>query len=186
MSLQPSRRLLLKCALGGAVTLALNSRTATAASAIKKRERCVLRLANTHTHEQLNVLYKYDGQYIPQSLDRLDYHLRDHRQNEARVMDPELFDQLYEIQRLLGSKDTFEIISGYRSMTTNEMLRRTSSGVAKNSYHVKGQALDIRLQNTPLSDLRQAAIDLQAGGVGIYSGSNFVHIDTGPVRHWGS
>lgn len=195
MTIQLQRRRLLTAAAGGATALALGSfsnsvfagYSATESTANpSKREKHVIRLANTHTYEELNVTYKVGGNYIEQSLDRLDYHLRDHRKNEAIVMDRRLFDQLYALQQTLESNEIFEIISGYRSAKTNAMLRSKSSGVAKNSFHILGRALDIRLRNTSLSDLHQAALDLKAGGVGRYSSSNFIHIDTGEVRNWGS
>jgi len=195
MTVQTHRRNLLKAALYGSAAVALNplnSKTALAGTGLNAdytelaRKQNIIKLASTHTGEELNVLYKDHGQYVPHNLDRLNHLLRDHREDEARVMDPRLFDQLSAIQSKLGTEETFEIISGYRSPKTNSMLRKTSSGVAKQSYHMLGQAMDIRLRNVSLSDLHYAAIELNAGGVGLYSSSDFVHIDTGPVRNWGS
>ena len=99
-------------------------------------------------------------------------------------MDPALFDQLWQIQRLLEDDATVEIISGFRTKKTNNMLRGRSSGVAKNSYHQKGQAIDFRLPAVPTKQVRNVAIHLQNGGVGYYRKSNFIHIDSGPIRAW--
>ncbi len=152
-------------------------------AATVKHER-VLKFFNTHTHEELSVAYWSDGKYSKDGLAKLDLLLRDHRANEAVIMDPKLFDQLWAVQQRLQSTDTFEIISGYRSPATNAMLRKRSSGVASRSYHLQGRAIDIRLRGSKTSDLRQAALEMKAGGVGYYPGSDFIHIDTGPVRSW--
>ena len=99
-------------------------------------------------------------------------------------MDRALFDQISQIQSLLGTQAEVQIISGYRSPATNEALRSKSSGVAKKSYHMLGKAIDFRLDGVKLSHVREAAISLKAGGVGYYAKSDFVHIDTGPARQW--
>ncbi|EEX66577.1 lipoprotein putative [Vibrio metoecus] len=99
-------------------------------------------------------------------------------------MDKVLFDQLSEIQFLLGTQAEVHIVSGYRSPATNKQLRSKSKGVAKKSYHMSGQAIDFRLDGVSLKKIREAAISLQAGGVGYYPKSRFIHIDTGPVRQW--
>ena len=118
------------------------------------------------------------------SLDQLDYLLRDHRQHEMHVIDPQIFQQLHELQARLGVKSTIDVLSGYRSIETNEMLRRTSSNVAKQSFHTWGRAIDIRMRGVATTLVRDTAIEMNAGGVGYYKGSNFVHLDTGPVRTW--
>lgn len=99
-------------------------------------------------------------------------------------MDKRLFDQISKIQTMLGVEAEVQIVSGYRSPATNEALRAQSSGVAKKSYHMLGQAIDFRLDGVDLKKVRDAARDLKAGGVGFYPSSDFVHIDTGPVRYW--
>jgi uncharacterized protein YcbK (DUF882 family) len=99
-------------------------------------------------------------------------------------MDPELLDLIYDIRQSLGGNGTYEIISAYRSPKTNEMLRGSSSGVAENSQHLLGKAIDVRLRNVNTSELRDAAVALQRGGVGYYKDSDFVHVDTGRVRRW--
>ena len=99
-------------------------------------------------------------------------------------MDTKLFDQMYLLQQTTGVNGSFQIISAYRSPATNEKLRAKSNGVAKRSLHMQGRAIDIRLPGCDLKNLRNAALDLKAGGVGYYAKSNFIHIDTGRVRRW--
>jgi uncharacterized protein YcbK (DUF882 family) len=139
---------------------------------------------HTHTHKALEVTYAVDGEFIESALEEVNNFLADFRTGSATVMDFELLDLIYEVRASLGSNDTFEVISAYRSPETNEMLRSKSRGVAKNSQHLLGKAIDVRLRNVATSDLRDAAIKMQGGGVGYYEGSNFVHIDTGRVRRW--
>jgi uncharacterized protein YcbK (DUF882 family) len=102
-------------------------------------------------------------------------------------MDPQLLDLLYDVKTYLGDADArFEVLSGYRSPRTNQMLRETSGGVAKNSLHLTGQAIDVRFPDLPTRYIRDAAIALERGGVGYYRRSDFVHLDTGSVRRWGA
>lgn len=144
-----------------------------------------LSLLHTHTEEALEIAYRIGGEYQRSALRRLNYFLRDYRTDEVAFIDPRLYDMLYLIQQRTGNPDgTFEIVSAYRSIETNEELRRYSSHVARNSFHLSGQALDIRLQRTSTRAVRNAALDLERGGVGYYPASDFVHIDTGDVRHW--
>ena len=110
--------------------------------------------------------------------------LSDFRTGDTTTIDPELLDLIYEVRESLGSNAAFEVISAYRSPRTNEMLRSNSSGVARNSQHLLGKAIDVRLRGVPTRTLRDAAIDLQRGGVGYYEQSDFVHMDTGRVRRW--
>lgn len=137
-----------------------------------------------HTGEKLSATYWADGEYIAQELQGLNYLLRDHRTNEVQAMDKNLLDLLYVLQQQVDKSGAFHIISGYRSPKTNAKLRRQSNGVAKRSLHMQGKAIDIRLPGVPLKHLRQAALQLRAGGVGFYPKSNFVHIDTGRPRFW--
>lgn len=139
---------------------------------------------NTHTGESTQVAYWENGLYVPDALTELNRILRDHRTNQIAPIDKNLFDMLYALGRQLGAKQPFHIISGYRSPATNAMLSGRSSGVAKRSLHMKGKAIDIRLPQCALSNLRKAALSLRAGGVGYYPGSNFVHVDVGRVRSW--
>ena len=110
--------------------------------------------------------------------------LSDFRSKTTKRMDPALFDVLFELKQATGTREPFQVISAYRSPETNEMLRKRSSGVAKNSYHVRGQAIDVRLGDIPTDTLRDVALNLKRGGVGYYKNSNFVHVDTGPIRRW--
>lgn len=143
-----------------------------------------LRFLHTHTGEKLDLVYHEAGKYLPEALAELDYLLRDFRSDELTSMDPALLDFLHMAQQRLGSRGTFEIISAYRSPTTNEMLRRRGGGVAKRSLHLRGKAMDVRLTDADTRDLRRAARQLARGGVGYYARSDFVHLDTGRVRWW--
>jgi len=139
---------------------------------------------HTHTGESLSLVYAVGDDYLPEALSAIDRLLRDHRDNRVHPMDPALLDQLNQLASITGTKQPFQVICGYRSEATNEMLRARSRGVAEHSLHPLGQAIDIRLADIPLADLRDAALSLKAGGVGYYAGSNFVHVDTGRVRRW--
>ena len=144
-----------------------------------------LSLLNTHTGEHLKeVVYWEKGNYIHDALQNLNHVLRDHRTNQVHPIDPMTLDLMAAISRKVGAKQPFEIISGYRSPQTNLSLRNNSNGVAKNSYHMQGKAVDLRLPGVPLKTVRKAALDLRMGGVGYYSKSGFVHIDSGKVRSW--
>jgi len=147
-------------------------------------ERC-LSLRNLHTGECLNnIPYRTRDGYQPEALKALNHLLRDYRTGATKEIDPRLFDLLYGIQDRLETKAEIQIISGYRSPKTNEQLRQNSSGVAKNSLHMVGKAIDIRMPGFDLSTVRRAAIQLKSGGVGFYPKSDFVHVDTGRVRYW--
>lgn len=138
-----------------------------------------------HTGERLSLIYYAGGAYIQESLDQIDRLLRDFRTDEIHAIDPRLLDTLHVLRRVCGHA-TFEIISGYRSPQTNEMLRSTGGGgVAERSLHLEGRAIDVRLVGFDTARLRAAAISLGRGGVGYYPESNFVHLDTGRVRTWG-
>ncbi len=141
--------------------------------------------AHTHTGEHLSLVYAAENRYLPESLHSLNRFLRDHYSGEVGSIDPQLFDLLFQIRQALGARQPFEVISGYRCPTTNSNLRNTrGGGVAKHSLHMEGKAIDIRLPGVPLRELRDAALSLQAGGVGFYPSSQFVHVDTGRVRSW--
>ncbi|MFH4445095.1 DUF882 domain-containing protein [Vibrio alginolyticus] len=143
-----------------------------------------LAMNNLNTGEILETCY-FDGKrYINDELQRLNEFCRDHRRNEVHPMDRRLFDQISQIQKLIGTEAEVIVISGYRSPATNASLRNGSSRVAKKSMHMEGKAIDFRLDGVKLSTVRDAALSLKAGGVGYYPGSNFVHIDTGAVRSW--
>ena len=144
-----------------------------------------LSLLNTHTGERLKeVVYWEKGDYILDALENLNHVLRDHRTNQVYPIDPTTLDLMAAISRKVDARQPFEIISGYRSPQTNRSLSGKSSGVAKNSYHMQGKAVDLRLPGVPLKAVRKAALDLRMGGVGYYPKSDFVHIDSGRVRSW--
>lgn len=145
-----------------------------------------LKLFNAHTKESLTVTYKKDGKYIPSGLRQLNQFLRDWRRNEATKMDPELFDLIWEVYRKAGGRKPIHVVSAYRSPATNNMLRSRSRGVARNSQHTKGRAMDFFIPGVSLAKLRATGLRKEVGGVGFYprSGSPFVHMDTGRVRHW--
>lgn len=143
-----------------------------------------LNFLHTHTREKLDVVYYADGQYLPEARTAITQFLRDHRTDEAHPIDPALFDILHEVSRLGEGNRCFEVISGYRSPATNNRLRRHSRGVARNSLHMQGKAIDVRLQGVNTRTLRQLAIALRQGGVGYYRSSDFVHLDTGKFRTW--
>lgn len=138
-----------------------------------------------HTGESLKAVYWAGGEYIAETLRDIDRLLRDHRTGDVTTMDPKLVDALHALHRRLGSREPYHLISGYRSPKTNAMLRGKSNGVAKKSYHMKGQAVDVALPDREIGQLHRAALDLKAGGVGLYTKSGFVHLDTGRVRSWG-
>ena len=139
---------------------------------------------HTHTRESLTVVYAKDGRYVDSALAEINDFLSDFRNGEQIEMDPALLDVIYDIRAKLGGNGTFEVISAYRSPDTNEMLRDRGDGVAKNSQHLHGKAIDVRLRGVETTKLRDTAKKLKRGGVGYYEESDFVHIDTGRVRYW--
>lgn len=145
-----------------------------------------LKFYNVHTKERAKIVYKKNGKYISSGLRKVNHILRDWRAKQPTKMDPKLLDLLWTVYRQSGSKDYIHIISGYRSSSTNAMLRRTRGGQARKSQHMLGKALDFYLPDVKLSKLRALGLKLHGGGVGYYprSGSPFVHLDTGNVRHW--
>jgi len=139
---------------------------------------------NTHTGESLSVTYSVSGQLLPSALQKINYILRDHRTGEVREIDVRLLDLLHRLARKTGCTQPFQIISGFRSKQTNDLLHHNGGGVASGSLHMCGQAVDIRLPDCSLPDLRKAALSLKAGGVGYYPKPGFVHVDVGRVRCW--
>ncbi len=137
------------------------------------------------TGESLNTIYWIEGEYIPEALNEINYFMRDWRTDSVRDMDPRTIDIAAAAHRLLDTDESFMLLSGYRTKHTNAMLRESSRGVARNSLHIQGQAADLRLRSRSVSQIYRAAMACEAGGVGKYSRSNFVHMDCGPVRTWG-
>ena len=138
-----------------------------------------------HTGESLDAVYWADGGYLTESLADIDHILRDFRSGEATRIDRKLLDLLHAVSRKVEANEPFQIISGYRSPATNDMLRKKGrGGVAKRSYHMRGMAIDVRLEDRGLLDLHKAALAVRRGGVGLYRNSGFIHVDVGPVRRW--
>ncbi len=155
-------------------------------NAIAEGDTRTISLHHTHTNEDITVTFKRDGRYDEAALDQLNRFLRDWRRNEQIRMDPHLIDLVWEVQRETGSNQPIWVVCGYRSPETNAMLRRRSDGVARYSQHMLGHAMDFYIPGVPLEQLRVIGLRLERGGVGFYptSGSPFVHMDTGGVRHW--
>ena len=143
-----------------------------------------LSFLNLHTNETLKCCYWKNNQLNLQALAKINHILRDHRTQEVAQIDGQIIDILHTLHSLTESSAPFEIISGYRSPKTNEALRNSSSGVAKRSLHMQGKAIDVRLADIELKKFRDVAISLQAGGVGYYSKSGFLHLDSGRPRNW--
>ncbi|MDX8528773.1 DUF882 domain-containing protein [Mesorhizobium sp. MSK_1335] len=145
-----------------------------------------LKLYHLHTHEKAEIVYKRNGRYDPEGLRKINIILRDWRRNEPTKMDPRLLDLVWEAYRESGATDYIQVVCGYRSPSTNALLRSRSRGVAEKSQHMLGKAMDFYIPGVPLKKLRNIGLKMQGGGVGYYptSGSPFVHMDVGNVRHW--
>jgi uncharacterized protein YcbK (DUF882 family) len=145
-----------------------------------------LKIHHLHTGEKAEIVFKRNGRYDQAGLKKIDVILRDWRRNEPIRMDPRLLDLVWQAYRASGSRDYLKVVSGYRAPATNAMLRSRSKGVAKTSQHMAGKAMDFFLPDVPLKKLRDIGLKMQAGGVGYYprSGSPFIHLDVGNVRHW--
>src|SRR3569833_2693529 len=178
-----SARLTASVALAAVLLLGVNDVLQTAPAEGDSRTISFLHL---HTRETITVTYKRNGRYDPDALKKLDWFMRDWRKNEDVKMDPKLFDILWQVNREVGGTQPIEIICGYRAPTTNNMLRARSTGVAENSNHTHGQAIEFEIPGVLLEKIREVGLRLQRGGVGFYptSGSPFVHLDTGTIRHW--
>lgn len=144
-----------------------------------------LKMYSGRTGERIDMIYWIEGDYIKDAVDEIHHFMRDWRTNQVKKIDLRTIDIMAASHNILDISEPFLLLSGYRSPKTNAMLRSRSSGVAKNSLHMKGQAADLRLSSRSVSQMARAASACHAGGVGRYSGSNFVHVDCGPVRTWG-
>jgi uncharacterized protein YcbK (DUF882 family) len=173
------RRIIIGGATAGVMLLA-----APAALAERAEKPRALSFYHTHTGERLKITYAERGAHLPGALEEISRFLRDFRSGEAHPIDPQLLDSLHQLQQLTGGRGPYEIISAFRSPQTNDMLRANSNGVAERSLHMEGRAMDVRLRGVETRKLRAAALDLQAGGVGYYPSSDFIHVDTGRVRAW--
>lgn len=174
------RRHFLKAGVGVCTMLSLPSVYARSMNIGEKK----LAFLNLHTGERIQSTYWAEGNYIPEELQAIENLLRDHRTGEIHSIDTGLLDLLQLLHNEIGARKEFHIISAYRSPKTNAMLASRNNGVVKKSLHMQGKAIDIRLPEYSLSDLRKVALSLKSGGVGYYPKSNFVHIDTGRVRFW--
>ena len=146
--------------------------------------RRALAFHNLHTGESLDLVYWAEGRYLPGAKSRIDHLLRDFRTDTVHPIDPKLLDLLAALRRRLRSSRPYLVISGYRSPETNAMLHAATEGVATNSLHMVGQAIDIRIPGRSLSTLHRAALAMRAGGVGYYPHSDFIHVDVGRLRRW--
>jgi len=145
-----------------------------------------IKLVHGHTGEMIDVVYRIGDTYIPEALDQLDNFLRDTHNEEVNQFDPRTFDVLHTMLAKLGKSDgVIDVLSGYRSQETNDELRASgTTNAAEHSQHIVAKAVDLRVDGVPAPLLRDAALSLNAGGVGYYPKSQFVHVDTGPVRKW--
>ena len=155
------------------------------ALALPARNERILGFHSLHTGEKFVGPYWEKGNYLADALAQIRHVLRDHRNDEEHEVDPNLLDLLTELRGHLQTAQPFQVICGYRSPQTNDEMREEGHrGVAAHSYHMAGQAIDIRVEGRSLKSVRNAALTMAAGGVGYYRRSNFVHVDVGPVRHW--
>jgi uncharacterized protein YcbK (DUF882 family) len=144
----------------------------------------VLAFHNTHTGDELKLTYFEQGRYIKDALHEINHLFRDYHDGSVHPIDPALLDLLYDVKHSLEVRKPFHIVSGYRSPATNADLRKHSDGVAKNSLHMQGKAIDIRIEGVDTRRIQKVALALNRGGVGYYGRSDFVHLDTGNVRSW--
>lgn len=143
-----------------------------------------LAFRHLHTDESLTIVYWEKGQYVPDGLRAINHILRDFRTGEVARISPQLIDLLYAVGRRLGNRQPIHIVSGYRSPATNAMLRRTNGGVAKNSLHMQGKAIDLRIPGFSTRAIAGLGREMRGGGVGYYPRSDFVHLDVGRPRYW--
>ncbi len=181
------RRNFLKLGLVGVLgTIAPLTVTKNVLASSKSNEAWNISFRSTNTGDMFSGVYRVGDKYLPEAFERINYVLRDFRTDEVFPMDPHIIDMLSIIHKKTGVNAPYEILSGYRSPKTNNMIGNRSRGVAKNSFHMYGQALDIRIPSYSIRKVHNIAKSIKAGGVGYYPRSNFVHIDTGNVRSWSS
>jgi len=174
------RDLLRLGALAGALLLPMPA----FAKLAQRESRKTLKLYNLHTGESIASTFWVDGQYVPDSLHEIDKILRDHHTDSVIRTDHKLVELMFQIQNKLGTEKGLDVVCGYRSPATNAKLVREGLTHAAHSFHISGQAIDFRVPERKLRDVRKLAMELQAGGVGYYPRSDFLHVDVGPVRHW--
>lgn len=144
-----------------------------------------IRMRCRRTGESIDAIYWIEGEYVRPALREIDHFMRDWRTNRSIGIDPRIIDIMAASHNLLDAEEPYELLSGYRTRRTNAMLRRVRGGTARNSLHISGQAADLQLASRSVSQVARAARTLGAGGVGMYSRSNFVHMDCGSTRYWG-
>jgi uncharacterized protein YcbK (DUF882 family) len=181
-----SRRRFLKGLACGSLLAIGSSKTTQAAFLKPINKPKMLSLVHHHTGDKLNLTYFDQGIYIKDALAEINYFLRDYHNDQIHRVDPKLLDHLHDVKLLLGTNRPFHILSGYRSPSTNASLRRHTRGVANHSLHMEGKAVDIRMEGVSAKTIRNAALQVQKGGIGYYPRSNFVHLDTGDMRTWHS
>ncbi len=175
------RRFLGLSAASCAAVMTTRAATALSYPSMAARE---LRLYNLHTFESLTAVYWRDGTYLPEGLAQISYHLRDFRTGGIKPIDPTLLNILHQVTSSIEFDQPVNVISGYRTPATNAMLAARSDKVAPNSFHMRGQAIDIRLPGFATTGVRDIAMSISKGGVGYYPESDFIHLDTGPIRAW--
>lgn len=178
------RRHLLRAALGLTAAAATMMAPEESEAALRAPPR-QLSLVNLHTGERISAEYWSKGRYLRDGMREINRVLRDHRTGAVHPIDPKLLDLVHALGRKIGSRGPIQIVSAYRSPESNALLREADgSGVAQNSYHMQGKAIDLRVPGLPIRQLHRAALSLRGGGVGYYPESGFVHVDVGPLRHW--
>lgn len=180
------RRGFLKAGLTLSTAAVLSATLAKPALALPEGGTYSVSFKNEHTNESFSGVYRVGNKYLPEAFERINYVLRDFRQNEIFPIDPRAIDIVTIVHKATGSSEPYSVLSGYRSPKTNAMLRNEGGGVAKHSLHMAGQAIDIRMHNVSTKRIHDLATKLHAGGVGYYSRSNFVHMDSGAFRTWGA
>lgn len=176
------RRFLRNMAYGSLLAMGIPELTSAAVRHFPSHK--ALAFQNAHTGDKLKLTYFERGNYLEDALQEISYLFRDFRTGDVHPIDTALLDQLYDLKTLLGVKKPFHIISGFRSPFTNAGLRKSSHGVAKNSLHMQGRAIDIRVEGLETRTIRNAALAMRRGGVGYYPRTDFVHLDTGKFRTW--
>jgi uncharacterized protein YcbK (DUF882 family) len=170
--------------LASALSVPAMARAASAARLADLPHERSLHLYNTHTGESLKSIFWAEGKFVPEAMNDINKLLRDHRNNKIAPIDPKLLFLLDQVASQVGGISPVHIISGYRSPESNQLLHANTAGVAKHSMHVEGKAIDVRIPGRDLASLHKAALHAGGGGVGYYPDSQFVHMDTGRLRHW--
>jgi len=180
------RRDFLKMGLAGVVGSVLPFVAVQSACASNRNTPWKISFRNAHTNESFSGVYRVGNKYLPEAFERINYVMRDFRTKEVFPMDPHVVDIMSVIHRKMNTAEQYQVLSAYRSPKTNAMLGKRSVAVASNSFHMYGQAVDIRLEGESTKKMRNIAQSLKAGGVGFYPRSSFCHVDTGAVRTWSS